>query len=162
MYQQGEPPVELGCAPVEDMLPEAMLGFYRHWKAKAGQRLPARGDMRIGELAAFLPNLVFVAPNSQPENFHFRLVGTEVVRKSRRDMTGLMFSDIDSMGQTSTFWRRYAWVRDTGCPLFATVEYVGVDDSIRHCQDLILPLSSDGEAPDSIVTFVNYIGRVAP
>lgn len=158
MFESVTPPVELGHTPDEGQLPDIVRDFYRYWLSKGQGHLPRRSDMRIDEMARFLPNLAFVTPHHDPDDFYFRLMGSELVLKSRQDRTGQFFSEIGSMDRTSTFWRRYAWVRDNGRPLFSAVEYVGGDSSIRYCEDLILPLSECGDTTDNIVTFVNYIG----
>ncbi|NVJ98579.1 MAG: PAS domain-containing protein [Alphaproteobacteria bacterium] len=158
MTDQITPPEDLGISPESAKLSDAVQAFYLYWREKRQGAMPAKADLSIADMAPYLPNLVFVEPRFDPEDFRFRLIGTEVVRKSRKDRTGQCFGDNPNMDRTSQFWRRYAWVRDNQQPLFSKVEYVGTDKAVRNVEDLILPLRATKHQPMSIVTFVNYIG----
>ena len=152
------PPAELGqhadratlCTKAQDML--------AYWRGKAGtDRLPQRRQMSVEELAAHLPNLVFIDRHSDPVNFRIRLMGSEVVRKSLQDRTGQWFSDVAGMAHGTRFWRRYDWVARYSEPLFADVDYAGADETVRLCQDLILPLADEDGRVSSMMTLVTYV-----
>ena len=124
-----------------------------YWEAKRGARaMPARRDLDPTEIPRLLPYLLLtdVLPDG---GYRYRLVGTEVERSFGASMTGkrideLMFGDY--LAYMSGLYRR---VVETRQPLFSGSRYGGVHgQSPLFTERLMLPLSSDGETVDMVLS----------
>jgi hypothetical protein len=79
----------------------------------------------------------------QAVDFQYRLIGTETRNISRRDYTGLRFSEIEGKGRNSVLWRGCEAVVHSKAPISESPPYAGSDVFLRNCENVMLPLSDD-------------------
>ncbi|MCW5750354.1 MAG: PAS domain-containing protein [Alphaproteobacteria bacterium] len=66
-----------------------LVRLLEYWEGKrAGREMPRRSDIDPIEIPAILPILYLTEVGHEPFRVRFRLVGTEVVRLTGRDVTG--------------------------------------------------------------------------
>jgi hypothetical protein len=129
-----------------------------YWESKcAGRRMPARRDLDpVFEIPSLLPWVMLVDVLRQPLDFRYRLIGTGIAARARHDHTGCRFSDLSRAGSDSVVWKDRMAVVQTRAPKLTTPPYIGRDNRIQGVCGIHLPLSSDGEAVDMILTAVAY------
>ena len=134
---------------------------YAYWASKCDDgRMPTRRDINPVEIPSLMPHVAIVDVRHEPEmDFFYRLQGTYIVEHLYSDHTGKWFSEIPHQKPPSQIWSNCAKVVETRAPLLAKTPYVGPHSSFRDLEDLILPLSSDGERVDSLLVFVCYLPR---
>ncbi len=121
-----------------------------YWQAKAANRLmPARRDLDPTEMVAWLPHTLLVdviyAPAAQrPLDFHFRLVGTDVVERYGREFTGHRLSSLDLDGKVVEIMNEYRRAVQQGSPQYFIDEFVQDCGRAMHYERLLMPLSDDG------------------
>lgn len=134
---------------------------YAYWRSKVENgKLPARTAIDPTEIPRLLPCIVILDVIDGPElDFRYRLIGTKVAENLYRDYTGTLMSDIETQRAPSQIWQNCKSVVDSGEPLLPYTEYAGPNKGFRRAEDVILPLSSDGETVDNLLVFVEYIPR---
>ncbi len=139
---------------MEPILAQALA----YWDGKrAGRRMPSRRDLDpVLEIPALLPWLILADVLRDPLDFRFRLIGSGVVERSRRNYTGKLFSELPHLGPESHLRRQRAAVVEAREPLRCEPPYVGEAPRVRSVVDLHLPLSDDGAAVDKILTVVLF------
>ncbi|MGB0631198.1 MAG: PAS domain-containing protein [Alphaproteobacteria bacterium] len=147
------PPLRFRTRVVED--------GYAYWASKCVDgRLPSRQDINPLEIPRLMPHVAIVDVRHEPEmDFFYRLQGTYIVEHLYQDHSGKWFSEIPHQKPPSQIWSNCAKVVESKMPLLANTPYVGPQSSFRDLEDLILPLSSDGELVDSLLVFVCYLPR---
>lgn len=86
-------------------------------------------------------------------------MGTEVEAHLTMRYTGLRMSDIPHQRAPSRMWENFTAVVDGRRPLFTEVPYIGQHRDFLAAQDLITPLSADGETVDMLFNLVDFIPR---
>ena len=132
-----------------------------YWESKlAGRRMPSRRDFDpVFEIPALLPWVMLVDVLRDPPDFRYRLIGTGIASRSRRDHTGHLFSELSRTGPDSVVWKDRIAVVETRAPKLTAPAYIGKDKLIQGVAGIHLPLSSDGGMVDMIFTFVAYQTR---
>lgn len=137
-----------------------LLPTFRYWESKlAGRAMPARRDLDPIDIPRLLPFLILTDVIADPLDFRYRLIGTEVVSRARRDYTGRLFSGMDHTGPESRVWQERQSVVETGRPYLATPPYAGRDDTVSRVVGIHLPLSDDGRQVNMILTAVHFERR---
>ncbi len=130
---------------------------YAYWVSKAGNRLmPARRDLDPTEIPSLLPFIMLLDVISEPLDFRYRLVGTEVVNISHFNYTGKLFSELPGKGKGSSVWNSCAQVVLAKAPFSESPPYVGPEQSLRQCENLLLPLSEDGARVNMILKIISF------
>ena len=128
--------------------------LFDYWLDRAaGAPMPARRDIRPGDIPRLLPNISLIEIHRSPCRLRFRLAGTRIRDIYDREVTGLYLDDIDWGGQAE-YWRKaHARVAETGRPA------QGVVRSLRASKDhlvhfwLRLPLVVEGPAAAMILGY---------
>lgn len=135
------------------------LGFdYCESKIVDG-RLPSRRDIEPLDIPDLLPQIILLDVVRAPWNFRFRLIGTNVVYHLTQDWTGSWFSEIGHMAPPSRIFTACVNVASSAKPLRNQTPYVGPHANFISSDDLILPLSEDGETVNKLLVFVEYFPR---
>jgi hypothetical protein len=141
----------------ESDLDPRLKNLLRYWNDKRASRsLPARSDIDPLELKPVLGNIVLidVVPSDEHERgrrFRYRLFGTEFVFYHGTDLTGHWLDEIPNTGFRDSLIAMYHAVVEDGAKRMVSYDYML--DSRRHrFQALILPLSSDGQNVDIILS----------
>jgi hypothetical protein len=129
-----------------------------YWDSRlAGRSMPSRRDFDpLLEVPKLVPWMILTDVLASPRDFRYRLIGTGVAARSRRDYTGKRFSELPHAGPDSQIWKDRVAVVETGAPLFAQPPYTGGDIRVRSVAGIHMPLSDDGAAVDMIMTVVAY------
>jgi hypothetical protein len=131
--------------------------FYDYWDRKrAGRAFPARRDLDPIEFRFALGHVVLVDVVPDPLRFHFRLVGTEIVRREGFDPTGqyldqLQFTEIRDMLDGA-----YRAAVAAATPVHNIRQRV-LDGRMRRYEALDLPLSADGRTIDMLMIGMSFI-----
>jgi hypothetical protein len=129
-----------------------------YWNGKrAGRPMPARRDLDPVEIPALLPWLMLIDVITAPAlDFSYRLIGTEVRRIAHANNTGQRFSALPGKGRGSVVFDNCEQVVTSRAPFSRSPPYVGPDPAVTRCENLLLPLSSDGTAVDMILQVVAF------
>jgi len=139
---------------------DSLRRAFAYWDSKrCGRRMPARRDLDPIEIPRLLPWVILIDVILDPLDFRYRLIGTEVVAIARRDFTGARFSALEGKGPESTVWDNCLTVVRTCAPFSRRPPYVGPRDDVHSGQNLLMPLSSDGETVDMIFQLIAYQHR---
>src|SRR5690349_3042563 len=119
---------------------------FRYWDAKrAGRAMPGRRDIDPVDIPALLPWLMLIDVIAEPAlDFCYRLIGTEIRRLSHANHTGRRFSALPGEGNGSVVFGNCEQVVLSRAPFSRSPPYVGPDPRVVRCENLLLPLSSDG------------------
>ncbi|UEM06844.1 PAS domain-containing protein (plasmid) [Skermanella rosea] len=138
-------------------LPPVISAAFDYWKSKLdGRLMPARRDLNPCQIPSLLPYLILTDVCRDPPDFRYRLIGTQVVAQACRDYTGMRFSQLDHTGPGSTVWQDRIRVVETRRPVLTTPPYHGPKAGIAGVSGIHLPLSSDGDTVDMILTAVAF------
>lgn len=152
---------------VKQATPVLLTGF-DYWAAKRGERLmPARADIDPLEIVSILPHVVLIdvlrdARPGWPLDFRYRVMGTTVDAHMSRRFTGVKMSDVPHQQPDSQLFRNFAHVVKTREPQFNRVPYVGPHKDFLSVVDLVMPLSTDGETVDMLMSIVDFIPKLHP
>jgi len=137
---------------------KVFLDYWNSWLEKA-DGMPARKDLDVREVGKYLPHVVVFDILSDPLDFRYRLVGTEVRAHTHADYTGRNLSDMEGKGPGSKIWGFLDEVRTSKQPLFREVPYVGPQQAFMRSTLLFLPLADDHQTPDKILLVSNFISK---
>jgi hypothetical protein len=131
-----------------------------YWENKrAGRRMPARRDLDpVFEIPTLLRWIILVDVLRDPLDFRYRLIGSGVVDRSRRNYTGKLFSELAHIGPDSLLWKQRAAVVEKAAPLRCEPPYAGLTPGVRGVVVIHLPLSDDGETVNMIFTMTTFHG----
>lgn len=136
---------------------ERLRTAFAYWDAKRnGHLMPSRSDIDPVEIPALLPYVMLIDVLSGPLDFRYRLIGTAARNISRRDYTGLRFSELPGKGKDSELWRGCEEVVRSRAPYSHKPPYVGSDAFVRNCENVILPLSDDGADVTTILKVISF------
>jgi hypothetical protein len=123
-----------------------------YWEGKRGARaMPARADIDPIEIPQLLPHLIMVDTAETPEDFCYRLYGTEVCKGFEHDRTGLRFSEMPRIENYDEVYRGYWLTYTEKAPNYFHGQIVSDSRNYIGYSRLTLPLSSDGERVDKIL-----------
>jgi hypothetical protein len=128
------------------------LATYLAAKAPNG-KLPGRQHVDPIEIPQLLPylSLVDVVRDAGALRYRFRLVGTDVVAKTAKDVTGKWVEDAFPAEAAAAIIKAYDGVVATRMPHhWANVMAVPGREHIRF-ERIVFPLASDGETIDMLI-----------
>lgn len=142
---------------------------YRYWDAKrTGRPMPSRSDINPAEIPALLPHVVLLEVLREgdtagaPLDFRYRLMGGAVEAHLTMRYTGLRMSEIPHQKPPSRLWQNFSTVVETARPLITQVPYIGQHKDFLAAQDLITPLSEDGQNVSMLFNLVDFLPRHGP
>jgi len=92
----------------------------------------------------------------EPLDFRYRLIGTEARSILKADYTGKRFSDLPGKGKGSIVWDNCEQVVLTKAPFSRSPPYAGPEPYLRHCENLLLPLSEDDMEVGMILQAISF------
>ncbi len=138
--------------------------IYDYWVERAGGRpMPARRDINPAHVPRLLPSISLVDVEERPQRFRIRLAGTRLREIYDREITGSYLDDLDDWGCRRQYWQAaYARVVEAGRPAQGVVR--GPKESKEHLVQfwLRLPLSSDGDRVDMILSYDAFVAAGEP
>ncbi len=130
----------------------------QHWKSVANRRngLPSRKDFRLQDLGKNALDIVVVDIKTDPTDFTYRLIGSNVAENLSENFTGKSLSSIPGKGPKSQIWANMKAARDEKKPLLREAPYVGSNEKQKMLQTLYLPLASDHQNPDKLMLVPSF------
>lgn len=133
-----------------DPLQSGMLDLWR--ARRTGGRLPARRDFDVLEMRDYLGWLSIAEVVEGGEDLVYRLVGTGVVDRMGRDITGRLASEI----LPPTALRIFRHLIRHPAPLRGHGAAGWRDRDFLHHEMLLLPLADDGETVDRVFVLTTF------
>ncbi len=119
--------------------------------------MPSRADLDPAEIRTILPCVFLLDVTQDPLDFRYRLIGTKMASHLNRDLTGSWMSELPHQRPPSRIWSACAKVVETRAPLSSDTPYVGKLHEFRKTEDLILPLSADGETVNMLFVTADFL-----
>ena len=131
-----------------------------YWNEKRGRRsMPARADLDPMEMIPILPHVILIDVLRDPLDFRYRLIGTLVEDHMSAPYTGRRFSEFEGQREGSRIWTCSERVISEKQPVRSDIPYIGPMREFTTIEDIMMPLSSDGEAVDVIFIVVEYVRK---
>ncbi|MBX3453874.1 PAS domain-containing protein [Ferrovibrio sp.] len=147
------------CAPAAILLEECasdpdLRRLLMDWENWRGDRhMPSRNDFRPETLGYLLGRLMLLdLEPGEPPRLRFRLVGSDIVQNRGFDLTGRLLEEHPDPAFAKTAPAIYAQVLATRQPLWVSLNLASEIGLPYRLEALILPLSSDGETIDKVLS----------
>ncbi|MBM3547345.1 MAG: PAS domain-containing protein [Alphaproteobacteria bacterium] len=159
-----EPVSERDSAPDRvryEKLPEEirhpnLVRLYRHWdEMRRGRAMPSRADVDPLNLPALLGNLILIDVLREPLRFRYRLIGSRLTERVKRDMTGKFFDEVPEPVYRARLYEWHGGCVDEKVPR-AAVTARRLLDRWEPYEILTVPLSTDGTLVDMTLTGIYY------
>ncbi|MHA1538165.1 MAG: PAS domain-containing protein [Alphaproteobacteria bacterium] len=129
-----------------------------YWMSKRGaRRMPSRSDIDPAEIVGLLANVILIDVEHDPLDFRYRLIGTLIDAHMKEPMTGRWMSSIPHQRAPSRIWSACKRVVEEREPHSSDIPYVGPMKDFVVCEDILMPLSEDGESVDVIFVVIDYL-----
>jgi len=133
-----------------------------YWNTVRGARLmPARTDLDPVDMIPLLPHVILLDVLRDPLEFRYRLIGTITEEHMSEPYTGRRLSEIAHQRAPSRIWSCCERVATERQPIRGDIPYVGPHRDFITIEDIMMPLSADGESVDAIFIVVEYIRKAA-
>lgn len=131
-----------------------ILSAYHYWDAKRlGREMPSRADIDPTEIPNLLPNIILVDVEHDPLRLRYRLVGTDIVRKSGFDPTGERIGDAYFGTSLETVMANYRVVTETKQVCFRDTPFFEPRGWYVYGERLMMPLSDDGQNVNMVLIY---------
>ena len=133
--------------------------MYAYWHGKRGsRRMPSRCDIDPTEIPRLLPNVLIseYVPEGERGRWRYRLAGTAVATAFGRNPTGRFIDELTTGDYREFIERIHRVVRDEHRALFCASEYTGTRELLMSAKRLLLPLTTDGEHVDQIISLLVF------
>ncbi|MBI1262216.1 MAG: PAS domain-containing protein [Rhizobiales bacterium] len=149
-------PFDIYLDPLLGLQDARLREMLTYWQGKKlGKALPARVDVKPGEIISHLPSLFLVGvdqPATRPENFKIRLMGTALNELAAADFTGKRLNEVVPTVALSTGVKLFSIVAQLRRPIrvfgHATFESAKRPVAIEA---LLMPLSIGGTHVDVVM-----------
>ena len=129
-----------------------------YWESKrAGRAMPRRDDIDPTEMVEFLPYVFLLEVRRSPMDFRYRLIGTVMDEHMRARYTGMWMSQIPHQRPPSVIFSSCRQVVETAVPFSSDTPYVGKHKDFKRTEDIILPLSEDGENVNMLLVTAAFL-----
>ncbi len=126
-----------------------------YWKRIRGEfRMPARADLDPLDIPGLLSHVVLIDVGHDPLEFGYRLIGTEIVKRSRGDYTGKKLADLPEQRAPSQIWSLYRKAVIETADATALIPYVHIPG--RFVEMLAAPLSNDGRTVNMLFGAIDF------
>jgi hypothetical protein len=128
--------------------------LFDYWLERAaGAPMPARSDIRPGDIPHLLPFISLIEIHRSSWRFRFRLAGTRIRDIYDREVTGLYLDEIDWGGRADYWHAAHQRVAETADPAQGVVRSPrAAKDHLVHFW-LRLPLATDGPQASVILGY---------
>ena len=129
-----------------------------YWESKrAGRAMPSRDDVDPAEMVGFLPYVFLLDVRPAPLDFRYRLIGTIMDEHMQARYTGMWMSQIPHQRPPSVIFDSCAQVVEARMPFSSDTPYVGKNKEFKRTEDIILPLSDDGEQVNMLLVTAAFL-----
>jgi hypothetical protein len=127
-----------------------------YWRAKRGTRLlPSRADIDPLDLSVDLPRVMMAEVTHDPLEFRYRVAGTSTFRVHGEELTGKHPRDLQPREFGTLIHNHYCEAVMRRAPVLHLIQ-LNVGDVSTSYARIILPLASDGETVDRLLTVECY------
>jgi hypothetical protein len=135
------------------------LDFYDYWDHKrCGRLMPSRNDLDVVEMKDWMIGIQIIDVTHHPRRLRYRLVGALEVQSCGFNPTGRDVEDgFIGVSQEDVLYN-YNLVVDQRTMLFDWGSYPCGGGYLMWQETIFLPLSSDGELVDKVITFAMVRG----
>jgi hypothetical protein len=139
--------------------------LFEYWRSlhRASGRLPGRAAFDPLAIPALLPYLTLIDVVGRPPRFRYRLIGTRMVDALNGDFTGQWLDEVHARPDGSKpVFPSYTAVAMEGRPDWrrGPPHFAGFIDRCTELERVFLPLASDGETVDIIITINVFFDAV--
>jgi hypothetical protein len=121
--------------------------------------MPGPDDLDPAEIPLLLPNVFLIDVLRDPLDFRDRLIGTAVEQYMKRPMTGLHLRELPHQQPGSIIWSTLESVVLDPRPVSSRAPYKGPHKDDKVSEDMIMPLSDDGETVNMLFATAAYSAR---
>lgn len=133
-----------------------------YWQSIIGEAdVPLFADFDLLEVAVYLPSLVLFEVRTDPRDFYYRLIGSNVDQHNSDAFTGKVMSELPGKGPGSKVWDFFSSVIDTGNPAIREMPYVGRNKDFERIEIMVLPLRGDAKKNDHILVVTDFFPKEA-
>ncbi|HZK89774.1 MAG TPA: PAS domain-containing protein [Stellaceae bacterium] len=128
--------------------------FYEYWlKVAPPGRLPGRQHIAPEDIVPLLSRLWMLDVCRDPLRFRYRLVGTDITRSLRRELTGMWLDEAQPQWVDNVTLRdRYRFILETGQATWRRGRtLLDRDPNHRLVENCLAPLATDGKTVDKII-----------
>lgn len=144
---------------LEKCLPTT-AAFYRYWDSKRqGREMPARSDLDPIEMRPWLPGVILVDVVQFPDQLIYRVVGTRSVTIRASEVTGRPVQQGQHGSKLPHVIENYRLVIEEKKLVYDWDGTSSRDGSELWTEVLMLPLSSDGQAVNQVISYIEEHSR---
>ena len=125
------------------------------WNDKRGGALMPR-HIDLLEVTSFIESVLILDVLADPLDFHYRFVGSRIDEFLSKPLTGRNMLDIPHQKPPSRIWTAMCKVVDTRAPVAGDVPYVGPKSDFIAMEDLIMPMSRDGQTVSHLIITADF------
>jgi hypothetical protein len=152
---------DMPALPEIEIVDPCIRQLYDYWLSKRGERrYPARAEIDPLDFRYALGDVTLVEVGADRRSFTYRLHGSNLSARDGYDLTGKTLEAIPEAEYRERVRRGFTIAVDTGAPRHGIRDIV-VDGRRRCFEYLILPLASDGNDIDMLLSVQRYIKRPA-
>lgn len=128
-----------------------------YWNERRGDKImPARADLDPGDIVSILPHVILLDVREDPLDFGYRLIGTAIANNLNRNLYGKWMCDIPHQAPPSLIHGACRRVVEHRHPISSEVPYIGPNKDFFSAEDVIMPLSVDGQKVNMLFITVAY------
>lgn len=136
--------------PIESPTHEQARELLAYWQACMAKGGFVMGrDIPSRQIAHLMKHLIVREPVEGGRDFRYRLVGTVLMERLGRDVTGLLISDVYAPASAQSFIAALRRTIETGQPVIQRAEVHGMVDTVRSAEGVLLPM----KAPDGVTNW---------
>jgi hypothetical protein len=147
---------------IDDSIPEPLRSprikaFHAYWRSLARDGVPRRADIDPARIKPLLPYIMIVDLTDEPLRIRYRLAGTEVVRFTGLELTGLYLDEIqmDDM-DVNELLQAYRAIRDSRRCGIGIAEFAMNGTRWLTTEYLMCPLRTDTAKIDKCIVVEDY------
>ncbi|WP_416899640.1 MAG: PAS domain-containing protein [Minwuia sp.] len=127
-----------------------------YWNGLRGDReMPSRKEIDPVDLRRLLPHIMITEIEPDTGRFLFRLVGTRVTVMYGNDNTGKYLDEVYFGRHREAITRSYVTAYETRAPHHCWMKFTNREGLEFDMERLILPLSSDGQRVDKLISLLD-------
>lgn len=140
---------------------DRLIELLSYWTRRRGDhQMPRRAEIDPVDIPRLLPHLM-LTDVVDTSRYRYRLVGTAIEDVAGVGMTGRYVEDvIGHVPYRDYLIDLYAEVTRRRCPVFSESDFIATENEpVRATQRIMLPLSTDGEEVDVVLSGQVFIDR---
>ncbi|WP_338033045.1 PAS domain-containing protein [Hwanghaeella grinnelliae] len=142
--------------------PPSLEEFLSYWDSKkSGRTFPSRLDLDPVDIPNMLPFVFLVDVLGQGHDFRYRLVGTDIVRNTKKDFTGYLLSEIREIGSQGKLIEMYQRTVADKAPVTERLPFKTRGGVKKFYDVAVTPLSRNGEVVDMLFGYALHGENVA-